>query len=168
MADCPFPGPTDPVAGMGGTGRMNTLNAAAPALISSGTLIIEWLGELNSPSWATVDTTEVQGRARFATICGSYGRPPLKTCLTSNSTIERSFSNGGIASCSQRFRSLEPYRIAKELNSSVGWGIGQAALMWGLSPFDWSANIEMKLPAESLIPSLRLSKTSTPVFLTNI
>src|ERR1700738_5339477 len=145
MADCPYPGPTDPVAGMGGTRRTNTLNAADPTLISSGTLIIEWLAELNSPNWAMVGTTGVQEHARYATICGSYSRPPLKTCSISNSTIERSFSNGGINSCSQCCRSLEPYRIAKELNSSVGWGIGQAALTWDLSPIDWSGNIEMRL-----------------------
>src|SRR6202022_2570426 len=166
MAGCPFPGPTGHVGGMGGTPRTNILNSAEPTLILSGTLTIEWLGELNSLSLAMAGTTGEQERARFATICDSYGRQHQKTCSTSNSTTELSFSNGGITSCFQRCRSPEPYRIVRDLNSSVGWGIGRAALTWGLSPIGWSGNIGKRLPAEYLSLSLMLSKTSTPAFLT--
>src|SRR5882724_8613575 len=104
MADCPFPGPTGHVGGMGGALRRNILNAVETTSILSGTLTIEWLGDLNWLSLAMAGTTGEQERGRFATICGSYDRPHKKTCSTSNSMTELSFSNGGIASCSQPCR----------------------------------------------------------------
>src|ERR1700730_15635098 len=166
MAGCPFPGPTGHVGGMGGTPRTNILNSAEPTLILSGTLTIEWLGEQNSLSLAMAGTTGEQERARFATICDSYARQHRKTCSKFNSTTELSSSNGGITSCFQRCRSLEPYRIVRDLNSSVGWEIGRAAPTQDLSLIGWSGNIEKRLLAEYLSQSLMLSKTSTPVFLT--
>src|ERR1700738_159883 len=166
MVDYPFPGPTGPIGGMGGALRTNNLSAVEPTSTLSGTLTIEWLGEQNSLSLAMAGTTGEQERARFATICDSYARQHRKTCSTSNSTTELSSSNGGITSCFQRCRSLEPYRIVRDLNSSVGWEMGQAALTQDLSLIGWSGNIEKRLPAEYLSLSLMLSKTSTPVFLT--
>src|SRR5580692_9558834 len=166
MADYPFPGPTGHVGGMGGTLRTNILNAVEPTSTLSGTLTIEWLGERNSLSLAMAGMTGEQERARFATICDSCGWPQKKTCSTSNSTTTLSFSNGGITSCSQSCRNLELCRIVRDLNSGVGWRTGRAARTWGLSPIGWSGNIEKRLPAEHLSPSLMLPKTSTPVFLT--
>src|ERR1700730_5766423 len=166
MDDCPFPGPTGHVGGMGGTLRTNILNPVEATSILSGTLTIEWLGELNSLSLATAGTTREQERARFATICDSYGWPQKKICSTSNSTTALPFSNDGITSCSQRCQILELCRIVRDLNSSVGWGIGQAALTRGLSHIGWLGNIEERLPAAYLSLSRMLPKTSTPIFLT--
>src|SRR5271165_2491399 len=166
MADCPFRGPMGHVAGMDGTLQTNILNSVEPRSTLSGMLTIEWLGELNWLSLAMAGTTGEQERARFATICDSYGWLQKKTCSTSNSTTALSFSNGGIISCSQPCRNLEPCRIVRELNSGIGWRTGRAVPTWGLSPIGWSGNIEKRLPAEHLNLSPMRPKTSTPVFLT--
>ena len=73
MDDCPFPGPTGPVGGTGGTLQTNILNAVEPTSILFGTLTIEWLGEPNSISLAMAVMTGEQERARFATV--TVGHP---------------------------------------------------------------------------------------------
>jgi len=120
MDDCRFPGPTVPVDGMGGMLRTNILNAVGPTSTLSGTLTIEWLGELNWLSLAMAGMIGEQERGRFATICDSYSRPRKRTCSTFNSTTGLSFSSGGITSCCQPCRTLEPFRIVRDLNSEVG------------------------------------------------
>src|ERR1700736_2752074 len=127
MVDYPFPGPTGPIGGVGGALRTNILSAVEPTSTLSGTVTIEWLGELNWLSLAMAGTTGEQERARFATICDRYGWPRKRTCSISNSTTVLSFSNGGITSCSQSCRNLEPCRIVSGLNSGVGWGTGRVA-----------------------------------------
>src|SRR6516164_407025 len=134
MGGCPFPGPTVPADGMGGTLQTNILNAVELTSTSSGTLTIEWLGDLNWPSLATAGTIGEQERGRFATICDTYSRPHKRTCSTSNLTTALSSSNGGITSCCQSCQTLEPCPIVRDLNSGAGSGIGPGALTRILLP----------------------------------